>query len=223
MRCLTIETVHTRTPAGLDRSDRFHRASRENPHAAPADDPFVHLRRVVPIRELTLAQAFAIAEHQAAILLDRLGVIVPPVPTSALTSLPRIVVGQIRSLPVSAFAQRDGTRWLIAVNSSEPATRQRFSLAHELKHIIDSPFDRTIYRWLSRAERERVSDCFAACLLMPASWIVERRELAADDIRGVARQLGVSPLALRVRLVTLGLNGTRRASPGWEVGGSMSP
>jgi hypothetical protein len=170
---------------------------------------FVAMRAAAPLRPLSLAESLALAESQADILLRFLSIDLPPLPTTALTSLPRIRVRRFADLPVSAFAQWDRTHWLIGLNSSEPETRRRFSLAHEIKHIVDSPLDFTIYARLSYRDREKISDHFAACALMPAVW-VKRLGSAPQDIRGLARTFGVSPLAMRVRLTALRLIDTER-------------
>ena len=145
----------------------------------------------------------ALAEAQAAVLLQELRARSPPVPTRTLTTLPRVRVRRDSGLPVSALAKWDRTHWLIVLNSSEPFPRQRFSLAHELKHIIDSPFEGEIYPPAPSGLREWTADYFAASLLMPREWIEPYASVARQDIRGVARVFGVSPLAVRVRLATL--------------------
>lgn len=64
---------------------------------------------------------------------------------------------------------------VIQINKSEPRERRKFSMAHELGHIILSPGDKTFYRFmdptnystLEKVVVEREANKFAANLLMP--------------------------------------------------------
>src|SRR3954447_8257728 len=94
------------------------------------------LRDLIPPRPLQFIEALRIAELQALRLLELTGVSDGPVPTEIVSELPRIEVLH-RNIPTSGLSYWDGQRWLIAVNRTEPATRQRFTLFHEFKHIID--------------------------------------------------------------------------------------
>lgn len=81
-------------------------------------------------------------------------------------------------------------RWVVAINSSEPWTRQRFSLAHELFHIHD--------------KGERLADYFAGVALMPKP-LVKRYVGRGERPTHLALRFGVSPRAMNVRLHQLGL------------------
>ena len=198
VRCLPLVWTHLRRgPSGRlsapERGPEF-----LNPHVS---SPFVHLRALAPSRALTVAESYHLASRQARRLLVHLGVVDPPVATSRLISIPRLEVVTRPDLPVSAFAKWIGTHWLVGLNSTEPVTRRRFSLAHEIKHIVDSPIEGDIYEHLSHRDRERIADYFAACLLMPWEWVMSRAG-ANQDIRGLAKSFGVSQLAMRVRLAS---------------------
>jgi Zn-dependent peptidase ImmA (M78 family) len=75
-------------------------------------------------------------------------------------------------------------RWLILLNAADSRGRQRFSLAHELKHILDHPFVTILYaRWgESTDQAEQACDYFASCLLMPSRWL---RQAWAEGMRDV--------------------------------------
>jgi Zn-dependent peptidase ImmA (M78 family) len=100
-------------------------------------------------------------------------------------------------------------RWVILLNSYEPAARQRFSLAHEFKHVLDHPYVHIAYGSLStptsRHALEQLCDYFAACLLMPRPWVKAMWASGLQDIVALARQFEVSPQAMQVRLLQLGL------------------
>ena len=78
-------------------------------------------------------------------------------------------------LPVSGCTAWQAGRWLILINGSEPYGRQRFSLAHEFKHVIDHRFRDVLYvdrpRLSADVQAEQAADYFAACLLMPRAWM----------------------------------------------------
>ena len=105
---------------------------------------------------------------------------------------------------------------ILAASQPIPA-RQRFTIAHELGHLLASDdqqihTDRNIYN-TERVESEVRANAFAATLLMPES--VLRSEVGPgfrqEDFCRLATRLRVSPLALAVRLEGLRLidRGTR--------------
>ena len=119
--------------------------------------------------------------------------------------------------------QRPKGLWVIALNRNEPTVRQRFSLAHELKHVLDAPFGDVLYPgwWgLNSEDRaEQVANHFAACLLMPKAWVRRayfNRRLTS--LPRIAAYFEVSQAAMRYRLESLGLTqpaarcGTREAA-----------
>ena len=71
--------------------------------------------------------------------------------------------------------------WVITLNSSHPASRRRFTLAHELGHIVLSHEATVPTDELERSKLERQADTFAAELLMPTD--DARRELRTADFR----------------------------------------
>jgi len=164
----------------------------------------------MPDRPLTMIEAFSVAGRQAAKFLARSGIDQPPVPEAIICQLPRIKVERISPLPSSGLSQWSAGRWRILVNGSEPPVRQRFTLAHEFKHVLDHPFIDRCYpdvvgqRGHERAEQ--ICDYFAGCLLMPKAWVTRAYcDDGIQEIRLLARRFAVSQMAMRVRLLQLGL------------------
>lgn len=167
------------------------------------------LRGLVPRRQLTFHEALRIAELQANRLLGHFGIETPAVPDEIISELPRIKIEREHGLPVSGAAHWNGHYWVITLNADDHPLRQRFSLMHEFKHVIDHSAKGYLsnYRSASSAyERaERVADYFAACLLMPKRVVKRVWCQPGQNIANLSDLLQVSPAALRYRLDQLGL------------------
>jgi uncharacterized protein DUF955 len=166
------------------------------------------LRALVPLRPLTPSETLRIAELQANRLLEHFAIAAAVVPEEIVSDLPRIrVVREV--LPVSGSAHWANGYWLITLNIDEPATRQRFSLVHEFKHVLDHTTKQYLYRdrpfQTAYDQAERVADYFAACLLMPKRVVKRLWCQGHQNIIELAAKLQVSPAALRYRLDQIGL------------------
>jgi hypothetical protein len=182
------------------------------PHHINPRQPSIigRLRAVMPNRPLTATDALRVAELQANKLLELTGTDRPAVPDSVIARLPRIKVEHLSPLPMSGYTAWSRGHWLIVVNASESPLRQRFSLAHEFKHILDHPFVDEAYskpRGQSSSDwAERTCDYFAGCLLMPKSWVKNLYcNEGIQELPTLARRFHVSQAAMRVRLLQLGL------------------
>lgn len=171
------------------------------------------LRALAPHRPLDSHEALAIAERQATRLLGtfRAEQAEGPVAMKELIeSLPFLVVEYDRALAGSAVTEQlpDG-RWLIVINKNEPPVRQLFSLAHELKHVLDAEASGTLYpatRWhTGEARSERIADYFASCLIMAKRHVVRDWCSGRQRIDLLAKRYGVSRQAMQMRLHQLGL------------------
>src|SRR5581483_1673556 len=167
---------------------------------------------LVPKRPLTPSETLRIAELQANRLLEHFAVTSAAVPEEIISELPRIRVIH-EPLPVSGAAHWANGYWLITLNADEPTSRQRFSLVHEFKHVLDHTTEGHLYHdrpfQTAYEQAERVADYFAACLLMPKRVVKRLWCQRQQNIIELAEKLQVSPAALRYRLDQLGL--TERA------------
>ena len=183
--------------------------ARTSARPEPTDALLEQLRALLPRRALTRREAERVAELQAGRLLAALCICAPPVPDRAVRDLPFLAVTERHDLPASGLATRTASGWVIVLRADECAVRRRFSLFHELKHVLDDPLVERLYpatRAASARERaERVCDHFAACLLMPRAWIVRDWAGGHQDVDALARRYRVSRPAARIRLATLGL------------------
>ncbi len=168
----------------------------------------------MPLRAETIAKRL-VREH---------GIERPPVPVELLADR---LGAQIRYLPfegdLSGMLFRDSAKCIIGVNSLHHPNRQRFTIAHEIGHMLLHRGDqihvdrtyrvnlrgRTSSQAVSRDEME--SNTFAAALLMPEEMLAEdlrRQEIdfeSEEQLRVLATNYGVSLQALNLRLINLGL------------------
>lgn len=171
------------------------------------------LRGVIPVRTVEFAEAMQIAELQAARLLELTDSTEGPISSAVITELPRIVVRR-EPLPTSGMSYWDGRNWIIAINSAEPTTRQRFTLLHEYKHIIDHGATDRLYtgttRYLGDEQAEQAADYFAGCALMPKRLMKRAWGQGIQRAADLARRFEVSERAIEVRLAQLGLTASQR-------------
>jgi len=173
-------------------------------------NPISELRVICPDRCLPPWESKILAERQATRLLHNQQVSEPAVPEQLIEYLPRIRVDYVPARRVAGAARWDGSQWVILVNRDDTWGRQRFTMSHELKHIIDHPKAGVLYgnrRFGStHTQAERAADYFAACLLMPKVWVKRAYyEQGLMDPRALARHFQVSAAAMRVRLDQLGM------------------
>lgn len=172
------------------------------------EDLIAKLREPVTAMGLQLGEALKLAEVQAERFLLLTETVVPPVPESIVSELPFIEVRRITPSLVAGAAHFSRGRWLIALNGADIPARQRFTLMHEFKHILDDPYP-DLYRGvpgLSASQiAERVCDFFAANVLMPKAWVQEKTAGRIPDIRALATKFNVSLQAMQFRVSSLGL------------------
>jgi Zn-dependent peptidase ImmA (M78 family) len=170
------------------------------------------LRALLPSRRLHLSEALRIAELQANRLLELNNIRDIPVPIEIVTSLPRVQVVYEVDIPASGASDWDSYRkaWVITLNALEPETRQRISILHEFKHIVDhgspglepGPVKR---RYYGLDETEFLAEYFAGCVLMPKRILKLAWGDGIQRIADLAELFDVSERAMEVRLGQVGL------------------
>lgn len=98
------------------------------------------------------------------------------------------------------------------INSGEPATRQRFTLLHEYKHVIDHGAATRLYGSDLTTQRERAevaADYFAGCVLLPRRALLDAWASGERSTTSLAARFDVSERAVAVRLAQLGIDGSR--------------
>lgn len=170
-----------------------------------------NLRRMMPRRDLSLVEGRVVAEKQALRFLHLTSCDSPADIIAAIAGLPRLQLDASAELTSSGLSAWNGSAWQILTNATDAATRQRFTVGHELKHILDHRFHRHQHAYLPSGGRstpevtEAVCDHFAGCLLMPRPWLKSAITSGLQDSSGLAAHFGVSRQAMRLRLDQTGL------------------
>lgn len=165
---------------------------------------------------------YSLAKRKAQELLRQGGEKSAPVRVERLAAL---VNAEIRFEPfagaMSGMVYRNDEGAIIGVNSMHPATRKRFTIAHELGHLLLHGDELHIDERFPFAFRDEVSSLavdpaeieanqFAAELLMPEAWLAaeikgQHLDIESEDvIEALAKKFGVSVQSMTHRLSNLG-------------------
>ena len=169
------------------------------------------------------------AETEAVKVLTEAKIVAPPVDVHwVATKVLGVEVWYEHLEPgVSGMLYREQHRTAIAVNTDHAVVRQRFTIAHEIGHLRLHKGRPIIVDHLVRARvnlrdhesslatnREEIeANGFGASMLMPAEWVFrhveERLPMAAGRVvSDLAQIYQVSPQAMELRLVNLGIRAT---------------
>lgn len=101
--------------------------------------------------------------------------------------------------------ETDATRTEILVTTSANGSRQRFTIAHEIAHLLlTQPGQAAVERRLSTANGvERFCDEFAAALLLPRDWVASRYRLAPRTLATVRQLSTATETSLAASVVRL--------------------
>lgn len=164
------------------------------------------------------------AEERATVILAEAGVDAPPVPVAAIASSlgAEVSYAPFEGEVSGMLARGDHGAAVIGVNSAHANTRQRFTVAHEIAHLVMHPgtrmfidrFVRVNWRDGKSNLEEVEANAFAAQLLMPKDLVLEqvgkavnaREQVTPDALaRMLAKAFQVSPQAMSYRLENLGI------------------
>lgn len=183
--------------------------------AVPAD-LLRQVRKVVPKRAMTYGESLNVARVQAARLRQALGVSGTAMPLGWVAQVPNV---RIDLLPAHRIGEgtsglttrAKGGDYVIAVNKNNSHSHRRFTLSHELKHLLDFPYADTLHERLGHGNetlrdrsRERICDHFAACLLMPSMLVKRSWTTGFQELSVLAGLFQVSEEAMNIRLRALG-------------------
>ncbi len=118
---------------------------------------------------------------------------------------------EVKTSPLSCdgWCLKHNNRAIIRINSEMSDVRKRFTLAHELGHLIyDVPtvVGESVSPFGKRSKEERLIDKFAAELLLPVSKVTEYIQeipVTAKAIQRLSKKAKVSDLAVALRIANL--------------------
>lgn len=180
----------------------------------PEQSILKRLRGLTPTRACTFDEALGLAERQASRLNyilsgQRLSFQFGGITEQHIAELPRIHV-VYEQLPVSGMSHWNGREWIICISRDDTTARQRFTLLHEFKHIIDHGHTEHLYtgdkRTTPHEQAERAADFFAGCALVPRTALKHAWGNGLQRTDALADHFGVSEPAIHVRLDQTGLS-----------------
>lgn len=186
------------------------------------------LRRLIPNRDsVTFAETLRIADIQAARLLELLDISEYPVPNEAISELPRIRIQYVPELPTFGLSFWSGNNWVIQLSTRQSRARQRFTLFHEYKHIVDHGAADRLYRGDRRhapsTQAELAADYFAGCALIPRRALKSAWGNGIQRPAALAERFDVSVPAIEVRLDQTGLREPIARCQGSSIGSWRVP
>ncbi len=137
-----------------------------------------------------------------------------PVPIEKILETFNIQIAKAPSKEFSGILIRKSEGAMVGINSSEPKTRQRFSLGHELGHFLlheskDTFVDHRNTNSATRTTREQEADMFAAALLMPRNLLkkdikeIPGGTFTEEKVKLLADKYDVSEPAMKFRILNL--------------------
>lgn len=163
------------------------------------------LRALIPREELTLAGLFSLLDRLAmAVRLDA-AIFSDDLPDSAAEQVCRIRLEET-TLPVAGFSYWDsGAKvWAIARNPADSAESRRFTVWHEIGHILWRGNESRLFANLSAAQADHLAeyaaDYFAGEVLMPRRLVEHAFYDGVNSPTELAARFHVTPLAMRWKL-----------------------
>ena len=160
--------------------------------------------------KLFCGKVFQLVERLAEEYIGRAGVNRPPVPTEIVSLVDeqhRIEIRQpsLRACHGGVWRLRD--KWVIQLKSDDWPTVKRFTLFHEIFHILAHHRATPVFR--KRGSKvgsfnELLADYFAGCILMPRKWVTEKW-VEVKDLDRMSEIFEVEKSLMWIRLREIGL------------------
>lgn len=181
------------------------------------------LRRLAPNRPLTYGESLQLARLQAARFRRWADAFEPEINLIGLVKQRLVPVNFVPSYRLNGESglttNAIGGKVQMFINENEPAVRQRFSLLHESKHVLDFENADVLHAKLGNGDKKLHDDMiewicneFAGHVLMPTA-LVKRVWFSTQDLTLAANMFNVSTEAMTTRLEKLGLIGEPKPAP----------
>jgi Zn-dependent peptidase ImmA (M78 family) len=164
-----------------------------------------NLRALMPDADLSLAELFDLIERLAAAIRLDAPVTTDHMPDDVATRVCRLRLEE-SDLPIAGICYWDPADhvWVIARSSADSPETRRFTLWHELGHIVWHGWGKRLFPGMSRENRLRLNelaaDFFAGEVLMPRRLLERAFSTGLHDPAELARRFDVSEDAMRWKL-----------------------
>ncbi len=140
----------------------------------------------------------ALAGH----LLDFAGVDRPPVPLALVHAVADVRIMYVDWRYHQGFTYAHRGAFYIAVNGNDSEAERRFTIFHELFHVIEHV--QPAFRLLAPAgwQAELLADHFARSLLLSDRWFAGCARACGGDVNALAAECGVSPALVATKLAS---------------------
>ena len=204
MHCPIYSCCEVRCGGGWCPEDNGRRLDRlrDSRQFDPSDYDFVRTGR--------LGRVFELVEMLAQDYLDRARVPSPPVPAKLISQADEQHSIEIRLVPLKAYhgaIWRLDKGWIIQLNRNDTSRARRFTLFHEVFHILAHCKTTPVFKKGGGEEgyfNELLADYFAICVLMPREWVKEKW-IEVNDLKRMAEIFGVQRSLMYFRLKHMGL------------------
>jgi hypothetical protein len=181
------------------------------------------LRAIPPHRPLTYGESLRVAQWQAFHLRRWDGGDKPNIDLLWLVRQRAVPVNFVASYKLGEESglttDQVGGKLQMFINEREPRVRQRFSVLHEFKHVLDFDDADRLHARLGSGSRQRhddqiewIANEFAGQVLMPTA-LIKRYWFRTQDKELMATMFDVSVEAMTTRLERLGLIGESKPKP----------
>jgi hypothetical protein len=185
-------------------------------------DLLLQIRKLLPKAQMRYGEARTVAQMQALRLRKLLRLKAMRLPLDWIEQIPGVSVTLVTAAEMEVLTKtpsssgatdirKDGTS-RIFLNESNSVTHLRFTLCHELFHVVTGPFENEIFSDfgygdvdLHHRRKEGLADHFAANLLVPSSMVKKAWGYGIQGLSELADFFGVSEDAMQIRLKTVGL------------------
>ena len=136
---------------------------------------------------------FQLISRLANRLHEQVGIELPPVPNNLISSTDGAVPIEVRRLPLKAYrgsVWMMSNCWVVQLNSNDSTARQRYTLYHEIFHILAHSKATPVFKKAGRHRKgtfnEMLADHFSGACLMPEK-LVRETWPKTKDIKDMAR------------------------------------
>jgi len=169
------------------------------------DDEKFNIGKYHTLRSLGCCTVIRLVEKLAQSVVKKGGIHCPPVPSAIVFWADEQYPIEIRLIPLTVHhgaIWHLKECWIIQLNGNDTPARRRFTLFHEVFHILAHRRGTPVFKKRdceTGSFNELLADYFAVCILMPREWIKEKWA-EVNNLRSMAEIFGVEEPLMWIRL-----------------------